>query len=313
MKYFLKKIGTLIITLLIVSFLTFVVFQIIPGDSAIATLGTDATPEAIEALREEMGYNDPIPVRYINWMKGVIKGDFGTSTKYNESVTTLIKDRLPVTFWLAILSLIIILVISIPLGILSARKQGKILDEVVSFITQISMSIPPFFLGIVITLIFGILLQWFVPGKYISYKENFTGFLQFLIYPAITIAIPKIGMVVKFLKSSVIRQLNLDYVRTAYSKGNEERTVLYKHVLKNALIPVVTFFAMIIADVLAGSIIVEQVFNLPGLGRFLVVAISNRDFSVVQAIVMYIAFIVIFINFLVDIVYQRIDPRVRIR
>lgn len=313
MKYFLKKIGTLIITLLIVSFLTFVVFQIIPGDSAIATLGTDATPEAIEALREEMGYNDPIPVRYINWMKGVIKGDFGTSTKYNESVTTLIKDRLPVTFWLAILSLIIILVISIPLGILSARKQGKILDEVVSFITQISMSIPPFFLGIVITLIFGILLQWFVPGKYISYKENFTGFLQFLIYPAITIAIPKIGMVVKFLRSSVIRQLNLDYVRTAYSKGNEERTVLYKHVLKNALIPVVTFFAMIIADVLAGSIIVEQVFNLPGLGRFLVVAISNRDFSVVQAIVMYIAFIVIFINFLVDIVYQRIDPRVRIR
>lgn len=312
MKYLLKKIGTLIITLLTVSFLTFLVFQIIPGDSVLASLGTDATKETVETMREELGLNDPLLVRYGNWLSGIVKGDFGISTKYQQPVTTIIKDRLPVTVWLAALSLIIILLLSIPIGILSARKQGTLIDKGILLLTQINMAIPPFFLGILITLIFGVILNWFTPGKYISYADNFIKFLGFLLFPAITIAIPKIAMVIRFLRSSMIRQLDEDYVRTAYSKGNKEGNVLYLHVLKNAFIPVITFMGMIIADVLAGSIIVEQVFSIPGLGRFLVVSISNRDFPVVQAIVMYIAFVVIVINFMIDIIYQYIDPRIRI-
>ncbi|BCN32431.1 ABC transporter permease [Anaeromicropila herbilytica] len=312
MKHIIKKLGTLIITLFTVSFLTFFVFQIIPGDSVVASLGTDATKEAVDSMREELGLNDPFLVRYGNWLSGVVKGDFGTSTKYHQPVSTLIKDRLPVTIWLAVLSLIIILLLSIPLGILSARKRGKLIEQIILILTQLTMAIPPFFLGIILTLIFGVVLKWFVPGQYISYSDNFAKFLGFIIFPAITIAIPKIAMMVRFLRSSLLRQLNLDYVRTAYSKGNKEKNVLYYHVLKNAFIPVITFLGMIIADVLAGSIIVEQVFSLPGLGRFLVVSISNRDFPVVQAIVMYIAVVVIVINFLIDILYQVIDPRIRI-
>lgn len=312
MKFMVKKISTLIITLLMVSLLTFIVFQIIPGDQAATRLGIDATQEAIENLRVEMGLNKPIVERYVSWILKGIKGDFGISYQYNMPVKELIKQRLPVTITLSIISLLLIVIISIPVGIIAAKEEDKLIDHVIRIITQICMAIPSFFLGIMITLLFGLLLKWFTPGDYVSASENFAQFIYYMIFPAIAIAIPKIAMLVKFLRSSVIRQLELDYVRTAYSKGNKVNRVLYKHVLKNGLIPVITFMAMIITDVLAGSIIVEQVFNLPGLGRLLVVSISYRDFPTVSAIVLYIASIVIITNFLVDLVYQYVDPRIRI-
>ncbi|QHQ59861.1 ABC transporter permease subunit [Anaerocolumna sedimenticola] len=311
MKYIIQKFTALILTLLLVSFFTFIAFQVIPGDSAVASLGTSATKEAIEALREELGLNKNIFVRYVSWLGNALQGDFGTSSQFGMPVSNLIKDRMPVTLWLAVLSIIFILILSIPLGIESAKKEGGLSDRLITLLTHTAMAIPPFFLGIIITLLFGLVLKWFTPGKYVGFKENFGQFIGYLIYPAIAIAIPKIAMVVKFLRSSLIRQLKMDYVRTARSKGNQENVILYRHVLKNAFIPVITFIAMVIADVLAGSIIIEQVFGLPGMGRMLVTAISNRDFSVVQAIVLYIAAVVILINFIVDILYQRIDPRVR--
>ncbi len=311
MKYIVKKFTALILTLLLVSFFTFITFQVIPGDSAVASLGTSATKEAIEALREELGLNKNIFVRYVSWLGNALQGDFGTSSQFGMPVSNLIKDRMPVTLWLAVLSIVFILILSIPLGIESAKKEGGLSDRLITLLTHTAMAIPPFFLGIIITLLFGLVLKWFTPGKYVGFKENFGQFIGYLIYPAIAIAIPKIAMVVKFLRSSLIRQLKMDYVRTARSKGNQENVILYRHVLKNAFIPVITFIAMVFADVLAGSIIIEQVFGLPGMGRMLVTAISNRDFSVVQAIVLYIAAVVILINFIVDILYQRIDPRVR--
>ncbi|WMJ85966.1 ABC transporter permease [Anaerocolumna sp. MB42-C2] len=310
MKYIIRKFTALILTLLLVSFFTFIAFQVIPGDSAVASLGTSATKEAIEALREEMGLNKNIVVRYVSWLGNALKGDFGTSLQFNMPVSNLIKDRMPVTIWLAVLSIVFILILSIPLGIESAKKEGGLPDRIITLLTHTAMAIPPFFLGIIITLLFGLVLKWYTPGKYVGFKENFGQFIRYLIYPAIAIAIPKIAMVVKFLRSSLIRQLKMDYVRTARSKGNQENVILYRHVLKNAFIPVITFIAMVIADVLAGSIIIEQVFGLPGLGRMLVTAISNRDFPVVQAIVLYIAAVVIIINFMVDVLYQWIDPRV---
>jgi len=313
MKYTLKKSVTLIVSLLITSVLTFTAFQIIPGDSALNALGMDATEEQLERYREEMGLNKSLPVRYINWLKGALKGDFGYSTQYQMQMKagTLIKERLIVTIWLAVMSFLLIVVISIPLGIFSAGKKNGILDSFITLITQFFMSVPPFFLGMLITLIFGIILKWFTPGSYINPGENFGQFLRFMIFPAIAVAVPKIAMTVKFLRSSLLREMELDYVRTAKSKGMTKARILIRHILKNALIPVITFLAMMLADILAGAILVEQVFNLPGLGRLLVSSISNRDYAVVQAIILYIVSVVIIINFIVDLIYQWIDPRVK--
>lgn len=312
MKFYLKKIITLIITLLLVSMLTFIAFQVIPGDSALSKLGVDATEEQVDALREAMGLNKSIPERYVSFVSNAIRGDFGKSTQYNQPVTQMLKERIPVTLMLAVLSFGMVLIISIPLGILSARKEGGVADRILTLLSQVCMAIPPFFLGIMLTLLFGIVLKWFVPGRYIAPDQNFLEFIKYLFYPALAVSLPKIAMTVKFLKSSILRELHLDYVRIAKSKGSSRERILWRHVLKNALIPVITFMGMVIADLLAGSIVIEQVFNLPGVGRLLVVAISNRDFNVVQAAVLYIAAIVIFVNFIVDILYQVLDPRVRI-
>ncbi|MDO5292821.1 MAG: ABC transporter permease [bacterium] len=311
MKYIIKKTITLILTLLTVTFLTFIAFEIIPGDSALTSLGTDATPEQVEALREQLGYNEPVLVRYKNWLFDALTGDFGTSTNYKLPVSQLIKERLPITVSLAVISILMTMLISVPLGIVTTKNRHSKFEGVHQFFIHLGMAIPPFFLGIMITLVFGLLLKFFTPGTVISFTENKPQFFYYLLYPAIAVAVPKIAMMTKFLRSSIKRQLELDYVRTAYSKGSTKNHVLYAHVLKNALIPVITFFAMMVAEVFAGSIVVEQVFNLPGLGRLLVSGIGNRDYPVVQAIVLYIAALVILMNFIVDVLYQFIDPRVR--
>ena len=312
MKYFIRKIVTLIITLLFISMLSFAAFSVIPGNAAISKLGTDATPERVAALEASMGLDKPMIVRYGNWLRDALHGDFGESYQYEGvRVSELLAQRLPTTIILALLSLVIILVLSIPLGILSAKYSGKWLDTLINQLTQITMAIPAFFLGIILTYIFGIALKWFQVGKFVSLNEDPAGCIKYLIFPALAIALPKLAMVVKFLRNSVLGEMQKDYVRTAYSKGNDKNKVLYRHILKNALIPVITFTAMIIAEIMAGSIIVEQVFSVPGIGRLLVSSISNRDYPVVQAMVIYITAIVIIINFIVDMLYQLADPRVR--
>lgn len=312
MKYFIRKIVTLIITLLFISMLSFAAFSVIPGNAAISKLGTDATPDRVAALEASMGLDKPMVVRYGNWLRDALHGDFGESYQYEGvRVSELLAQRLPTTIILALLSLVIILVLSIPLGILSAKYSGKWLDTLINQLTQITMAIPAFFLGIILTYIFGIALKWFQVGKFVSLSEDSAGCIKYLIFPALAIALPKLAMVVKFLRNSVLGEMQKDYVRTAYSKGNDKNKVLYRHILKNALIPVITFTAMIIAEIMAGSIIVEQVFSVPGIGRLLVSSISNRDYPVVQAMVVYITAIVIIINFIVDMLYQLADPRVR--
>lgn len=313
MKYSIKKIITLIITLCLVSIFTFTAFQIIPGDSASIALGMNATEKDLLDYREEMGLNQSIPVRYVTWITNIIQGDFGNSVQYKMPVSKLISDLMPVTIWLAVLSFLLILILSLPLGILAAKKKDGFVDRMITLVTQVTMAIPPFFMGMIISLVFGIILKWFTPGKFVNIKDSFPRFILFMIFPAIAVAIPKIAMLVKFLRSSILRQLNLDYVRTARSKGMKENDILYRHVLKNALIPVITFMGMMLADILAGTILIESVFNLPGLGRTLVVAMSRRDFAVVQTIILYIATVVVVINFIVDLLYQWIDPRVSVK
>ena len=313
MKYIVKKAGTLIITLLIVSFLSFFAFSIIPGDAARSKLGTEATQEQIEALQKEMGLDQPLPVQYGNWLKNFITGDMGESYSYSMPVSELLRDRIPITVALTLMSFLLILVISIPLGIITAQKEGSRLDRVLTILNQIVMSVPGFFLGILITFVFGLVLKWFTPGAYVSITESFGRFLGYLIAPSVAIALPRCAMGVKMLRNSVIAQMEKDYVRTARARGNSSRQVMYGHVLKNALLPVLTFWGMTIADIVANSMIIEQVFTIPGMGSLLITSISNRDYPVVLGIIMLIAVLGIVINFIVDILYGKSDPRIRVR
>lgn len=316
MKYICKKIITLIMTLFFVSAAAFLAFQVIPGDVVTSILGTEATPEREEALREELGLNDPPVERYANWVSGVLKGELGVSYRYAKNmnemmpVGELIRDKLPVTLWLAAYALVLIIAVSIPLGVLWARSKNHCLDAALNVISQGAMAVPAFFLGILITYLFGIVFECFTPGGYVSYREDFAGFLSYLLFPAISIAIPKIAMTARFLRNSMLTEIRSDYVRTAYSKGCTNRRVMYAHVLRNALMPVITFLGMIIAETIAGSIVVEQVFGLPGVGRLLISSIATRDFPVVEILVLYITSVVIIVYCLIDILYRMIDPRI---
>lgn len=319
MKYLGKKIATLIMTLFVVSAAAFIAFQIIPGDVVTSILGTEATPEREAQLREELGLNDPPVVRYFRWAGGVLRGDLGISYRYAKNmnemmpVAELIGDKLPITLSLAAISLVLIVVVSIPLGVFWAHSKSKVLDAALGVITQASMAIPSFFLGIIVTYLFGMVLKCFVPGGYVSYEKDMGGFLFYLLFPAMAIALPKAAMTARFLRNSMLTEMKSDYVRTARSKGCSEWRVMYGHVLRNAMMPVITFLGMIIAEIVAGSIVVEQVFSLPGIGRLLISSISTRDLPVVEILILYITFVVIFVYFLVDILYRVVDPRISSR
>lgn len=310
MKYVVRKILTMILTLLAVTFFVFLSFHVISGDPATSMLGTEATPQKVAALREELGLNDPVLVQYGRWAAGLLHGDMGTSYSYRMPVTGMVANKIPVTITLTLMAFVLMVVISIPLGIYTAKHEGGVVDRIIYVINQIIMAIPPFFSGILITLIFGRIFKLFTPGGYVSYEKDFAGFIGYLFFPAVAIALPKAAMAVKLLRSSVIKEAKLDYVRTAYSRGNRTNDVLYKHVLKNALIPVVTFLGMALADMIAGSIIIEQVFSIPGLGRILLTSISNRDYPVVMAVIVCIAVLVLVVNMAVDLIYGLIDPRI---
>ena len=310
MKYLAKKLAGFLITLLVVSFLVFTAFAVIPGSPATAMLGTQATPEKVAALEEQLGLNKPLLERFGEWALAFVQGDFGTSYSYQMPVSDMIMEKIPVTLALTLMAFVIMTAVSVPLGIFCARHEGSAIDRIILTVNQVIMSVPPFFSGILITLLFGLVLHLFTPGGYVSYTASLGGFLGYLIFPAISIALPKAAMAVKLLRTSVLEQMKLDYVRTAYSRGNRTKAGLYHHVLKNAMIPVVTFLGMALADMVAGSIVVEQVFNIPGLGRILLTSISNRDYPVAQAIIVFIAFLVIFTNFLADLIYQKMDPRI---
>lgn len=312
MRYIGKKLFTMFFTLLAVTLFVFLAFHVISGDPATSMLGTTATPEKVEALREEMGLNDPVLIQYGRWAAGFLTGDMGTSYSYRMPVSQMVADKIPVTLTLTVMAFLIMVIVAVPLGIYTARHEGGIADRSIYIINQVIMAFPPFFAGILITLLFGRIFRLFTPGGYVSYQTDFGGFIGYMVFPAIAIALPKAAMAVKLLRSSVISEKKSDYVRTAYSRGNTTKAVLYKHVLKNALIPVITFLGMALADMIAGSIIIEQVFSIPGLGRILLTSISNRDYPVVMAIIVCIGMLVLVVNMLVDMIYGLIDPRITV-
>lgn len=312
MKFITKKMVGLIIALLIVSILAFLAFEIIPGDPARAILGIDATKSSVQALREEMGLNRPLPQRYGQWMLDFLKGDWGISYSYQLPVRELISDKLPITVVMTGVSFLMILFISIPFSLLCARYENKWIDRIFLILNQTIMSIPSFFVGMILTVIFGLTLRWFVPGDYISYKDNAWEFFKYLLFPCLAIALPRSAMTIKIFRNSLIEQLHQDYIRTALSRGNSKWRVLIRHTFGNGLIPIVTFLGMTIADIAASSIVIEQVFGIPGIGRTLISGISNRDYPVVEAIVVWIAVVVLVLNAIVDYIYRRLDKRIEV-
>ena len=312
MTYVFKKTGVLIATLLLVSLLAFLAFQIIPADPVTMMLGTDYTPERAEALRRQLGLDRGVLVRYWDWLSGFVRGDMGVSYSYAVEVREVLRGKIAVTAALSLLTWFLVTAVSIPLGIALARYKGRKLEQITVSLNQILMSVPSFFLGILLTWLFGLVLRLFIPGRFVPFSESVPGCLGYLFFPALAISVPKTAKTAKLLRSAILGEMKQDYVLTAYSHGNSRWMVISRHVLRNALLPVVTYLAMSLADIVASSIIVEQVFVVPGLGRLLIASISNRDYPVALCIVVMIAFVVVVMNYLADLLTQAIDPRVRL-
>lgn len=312
MKYFFHKIVTTIITLFLVSLLILFVFQILPGNPAHTILGVDADEKQIEALEEELGLNKPITQRYLDWMGGILKGDMGQSIKYKTSVSSLIKSHFPVTLFLTMYSLLLTILIGIPLGIWIASKEGKWYSSLVSTLTQLGISIPSFLMGFLLISLFAVKLGWFPTFGFNPLGGNFFQKLYQLFLPSLSISISNVAVIVRYLRSTLLDQIRQEYVRMARAKGLRPRQWLYRHVLRNALIPVLTILGIIMTSSIGGSIIIENVFVLPGLGTLMIQSITSRDFPLIQSLVFVIASMVIFINFLIDLLYQWIDPRIRL-
>nr|WP_325218186.1 ABC transporter permease [uncultured Oscillibacter sp.] len=310
MKYILKRVLTLFATMLIVSFLTFAAFSLISGDTATAMLGTAATPERLAALRAELGLDRPLPVRYGEWLLGFFTGDLGVSTSYQQPVWDILASKFRLTLCLSLVSFALIAAVSIPLGLWSAGRRR--FEGARTALNQLGMAVPPFFTGILLSWVFGVGLKWFMPGQFPDAGRDFAGAAVYLFFAAAALSIPRIAMTARMLRSTVQEELGKDYVRTAIARGNDRGQVLRRHVLKNALPPVVTFLAQTMAEIVAGSIVVEQVFVIPGLGQMLVSSIAGRDYPVVQAIVVILALWVVLAGTAADLINQRIDPRLRL-
>lgn len=310
LKTVLRRAGMLLITMLLVSFLTYLAFELISGDPVRNMLGTEATAEQIVKLQQELGLDQPFLSRYFHWLCGFFTGDLGISYSYRQPVWNLISSKLEVTLLLCLISFVMIVLLSVPLGILSYRRVGP-LSWLRTVFNQLCMAVPPFFLGILVSWGFGILLKRFTPGDFPDLHTRFGAAVRHLFFAGICLSIPRIAMTVRMLRATIIGEMNKDYVRTAISRGNDRRAVLTRHVLKNAMPTVVTFLGQTLAELVGAGIVVEQVLGIPGLGRFLVVSISHRDYPVVQTIAVILAFWVVLAGMLADLINRQIDPRLR--
>ena len=311
LQYLWRRTGALLLTLLIACTITFAVFHIIPGDPALLMLGTEADPEVLTSLRQELGLDLPLHVQYLDWLKHVLTGDLGVSLRLERPVAELIRERLSVTLGLAVLAMVLTLVISIPAGAYAAAHRGRIVDYLIVFASQIGMAVPHFWLGILLILVFSMRWRLLPPGGFVQWSTDpWQAFLSLLL-PASALAAHRIASLTRITRAAMLDVLSQDYIRAGRSRGISQSVVIYKHALKNSLIPIVTVAGMQFAGLLAGSIVAEEVFALPGLGRLLLQAIGYRDLPLVQGIALFIAAVVVLINFATDMLYLVLDPRVR--
>jgi len=313
MSYFiLRRTVGFILTLLAVSVVVFAVMNVLPGDPALTILGLDATDDALAALREQLGLNEPLFTRYFSWIWNALQGDFGISHSFRVPVSGLIAERLPMTISLAVAGMVVTLVIALTLGISAAARHGKFGDWGVMLLSQLGIAIPAFWLSILLVLLFAVKLRWLPPGGFSGWSDPVAA-LRSLILPTISLALVQSAVLARVTRSSALEIMRQDFVRTARASGLSRRRVLWRHVLPNALVPIITIVGMQFAALVTGTIVIENVFYLPGLGRLIFQSISNRDLPTVQALVMLFAAIVVTANFVVDLLYVVIDPRLKAR
>ena len=311
-KYIVKKLFTLMVLLLLVSITVFSVLFILPGDPAQVILGIHATPETLASLIAELGMDKPFLAQYAEWIMRLLSGQSYQSIHYKMSVYDLIIDSLAVTGPMALMAMIFAVMISLPLGIYAARNQNRTSDVTIMFFTQMGLATPEFWFGILLILLFSVKLGWFAAGGFPGWASDFWGSLQSLLLPALALGLIRASILTRLTRSSMLEVLHEDYVRTARAKGLRERTVIYVHALRNALIPVLTIMGLQLGQLLAGAIIIENVFFLPGLGRLVFNAIGQRDLPVVRVIVLFMAAAVVIVNFIVDMAYAVVDPRIQL-
>jgi len=312
-RYALNRFVSLILSLAVASLVIFFVIEVAPGDPASFMLGINAQPDTVAALRAELGLDQPKWRRYLDWVGGMAVGDFGISYTYRTPVAEIVADRLWVSLPLALYALTLSTLIAFPVGVYAASRRGRPGDIAVMGATQIGVAVPNFWFAMMMVLIFAINLRWFSAGGFAGWDEGFFAAMKSLTLPAISLALPQAAILARVMRSSLLDMLGEDFIRTARAKGLSRRQTLWRHALRNALIPVLTIVGLQFSFLLAGGIIIEQVFFLPGLGRLVFQSISQRDLIVVESVVMLLVFAVIVVNFLVDLAYAAVDPRLRTR
>ncbi|WP_035300572.1 ABC transporter permease [Brevibacillus thermoruber] len=310
-SYVIKRIVGLVPILFGISVLVFTILHLVPGDPASIMLGTNATPEAIAALRTRMGLDEPLITQYLSWLGGLVKGDFGVSVHTGEEILPQILKRFSITLQLTLFAVLIGWTIAIPLGILSAIRVHAKTDIVVRIATLLGISVPNFAVGTLLLLVLSLYFGWFPPIDVVSFWEDPGEALQVFLLPAVTMGIVIAAGVLRMTRSAFLETMEKDFIRTARAKGNSMWTVVFGHALRNSSIPIVTIAGMQIGYLLGGSVIVEQLFSIPGLGQYVLEGIYQRDYPVVQGGVLFVALVFVLVNLLIDIIYTWIDPRIK--
>lgn len=311
--YLLRRFLSLSLSLVAASLVIFLVMEVVPGDPASFMMGINADPAAVAALRTQLGLDDPLPLRYLSWVAGLLQGDFGVSYTYRVPVSELISERVAISLPLTLYALALSTLIAFPAGILAAAKRNSAADVSVMGATQLGVAIPNFWFAMILVLVFAINLRWFSAGGFPGWEAGFWPAIKALTLPAIALALPQASILARVMRSSLIDTLDEDFMRTARAKGLSRGQALRRHALRNALIPVLTIIGLQFSFLLAGGIIIENVFYLPGLGRLVFQAITQRDLIVVRSVVILLVFAVIVVTFLVDLAYAAADPRLRRR
>ena len=309
--FLVKRFSALVLTLLAASVVVFLVLEILPGDPAAMMLGVNARPDTLAALRAELGLDRPAVERYLTWVADLARGDLGNSYTYGEPVARLIAERIDVSLPLALMAMVLSTVLAIPLGVLAAAKRNRAADFGVMGFTQLGVAVPNFWFAILLIMLFSVNLGWLPAGGFAGWDAGFGPALKSLLLPTLALALPQAAILARVTRSSVLETLGEDYVRTARAKGLSRSAALWRHAVRNALIPVVTIMGLQFSFLLAGTIIIENVFYLPGIGRLIFQAIAQRDLIVVKDLIVVLAATVIAINFVVDLLYAVIDPRLR--
>ena len=309
-SYTVGRLMSLAISLLLASLAIFLLLEVLPGDPAQFMLGLNATPEAAAKLRSALGLDAPLLTRYFDWLLGLLQGDLGTSYTYKVPISGLVIDRIGVSIPLAVFALLLSMLIAFPVGIIAATRRNSPADVGIMAATQIGVALPNFWFAMLLVLVFAIGLRWFSAGGFPGWQDPVQA-LRSLVLPAVALALPQASILARVMRSALLDTLGEDYVRTARAKGLSRRQTLWRHALQNALIPVLTIVGLQFSFLLAGAIIIENVFYLPGLGRLVFQGITGRDLMVVKSVVMLLVFAVVVVAFLVDIAYAMVDPRLR--